>query len=297
MKRTLTVILSLLLIFLCSCQSTDVKSDKLSIVSVTFPGYSFSKEIAGDLADITLLLPLGSESHGYEPSPKDIIKIQNADLFIYGGGESENWVKEVLSSLDGNVKTIAMTELVPLLSPDGHDHEKDEHVWTSPKNAMVIGDKITEILTETDPENAQIFEQNNDIFQKSLKELDSEFSNLVASSPKKEIVVGDRFPFLYMAKEYGLEYYSAFPGCSDESEPSAAVIGELVEKIKQDDIKVVFYTEFSNQKIANTLCESTGATPKMLHSCHNLSKADFDAGVSYLDLMRRNLENLKEALS
>lgn len=304
MKKFITLLILICLI-LSGCTTTTEKSDKLSIVSLSFPGYSFAKEIAGDIADITLLLPTGTESHGFEPTPKDILKIQNADVFIYGGGDSEHWVEEILSSLDESVTTLAMGKVEGIFCiMEEHDHpsmfeshiETDEHVWLSIPNSIKITQKLTEILIEKSPENSSVFEENCENFIKNLENLDIEFRTMTENALRKDIVVGDKFPFRYLAHELGLEYKSAFPSCSGESEPSASTISELIEFVNRNEIPVVFYTEFSNQKVANTICESTNAKPMLLHSCHNVSKADFDKGITYYDLMKQNLNALKEAL-
>lgn len=286
---------------LSGCASAPEKNEGLSVVSVSFPGYSFAKEILGENADITLLLPLGTEAHGYEPTPKDIIKIQNCDLFIYGGGESEHWVEEIISSLDKNISTIAMTDCVSLLNvevPKGaeHNHEHsdefDPHVWTSPKNAIEITKKISDVLCEKDINNAEIYKANTENYINKLNELDIAFSELETDG--KVLVMGDRFPFLYMAKQYNISYYAAFPGCSGETEAGAATVAELIDAVKSNNIPAVFHTEFSNRKVCDIICEETNAKPLMLHSCHNVSAKDFENGESYLSLMQKNLENLKE---
>ncbi len=304
MKKFITLLILVCLI-LSGCTTTTKKNDKLSIVSLSFPGYSFAKEIAGDIADITLLLPTGTESHGFEPTPKDILKIQNADVFIYGGGDSEHWVEEILSSLDQSVTTLAMNKVEGLFCiMEEHDHpsmfeshiETDEHVWLSIPNSIIIAEKLGEILTYKNPENSAIFKENCENFVKNSKNLDLEFHAMTENALRKEIVVGDKFPFRYLVHEYEIDYHSAFPSCSGESEPSASTISELIEFVNENKIPVVFYTEFSNQKVANTICESTNAKPMLLHSCHNVSKSDFDAGITYIDLMKQNLNALKEAL-
>ena len=292
----------LCILLLSGCTNAPETKDSLSVVSVSFPGYSFAKEILGDNAEITLLLPLGSEAHGYEPTPKDIIKIQSCDLFIYGGGESEHWVEEVLSSIDGNVTALKMTSCVELLkaeTPKGAEHshehgdEFDAHVWTSPKNDMKITRKISDILCEKDKNNAEFYKNNTDAYLAKLDALDKAFTEAVKEGDT--LVMGDRFPFLYLVKEYGIEYYAAFPGCAGETEPGSATVAALIDKVNSENIPVVFHTEFSNMKVANTICEATGAKPLMLHSCHNVSMEDFEKGESYLSLMYKNLENLKEA--
>lgn len=303
MKKLFSLLI-LVCLLLSSCIAPQTKSDSLSVVSVSFPGYSLAKEILGNTADVTMLLPTGTEVHGYEPTPKDILKIQNADLFIYGGGDSEHWVQEVLSSLDQSVTTLAMSKVEGLFCiAEEHEHpsfsshiETDEHVWLSIPNSIKITQKLTEILKQKNPENSLIFEENSQNFIKKLENLDAEFHDMIKSAPHKEIVVGDKFPFRYLVHEYGINYHSAFPSCSGEAEPSASKISELTDLVKKNNIKVVFYTEFSNKQVANVICENTSAKPMLLHSCHNVSKADFNSGITYYDLMKQNFNALKEAL-
>lgn len=294
MKRMLSV-LFLALFCLCGCGETETQ-EGLSVVAVSFPGYSFAKEIVGDFGEVTMLLPLGAEAHGYEPTPKDMLKIQDCDVFIYGGGASEHWVEEVLSSTDGTMQRVAMTDCVPHLEGDheGHDHGADEHVWTDPVNAMEIAKAIGEAVCKADPENRGTYEKNTKDCLARLQKLNEAYADALLNTDT-EIVMADRFPFLYLAERYGLSYRAAFPGCAGESEPSAATVAELIDYVKQNKIPVVYYTEFSNHEVADILCETTGAKALMLHSCHNVSVEDFQNGASYFSLMEQNLEHLKEA--
>lgn len=311
----LSLILTLLAVLISGCGTggkvNAAENDKISVVTTIFPQYDFTRQIAGDNIELKLLLPPGMESHSYEPSPRDINDIGSCDIFIYVGGESEKWVENILSSIDTDDMTvIALTDCVELLEEDlgeEHDHDEsehidhshkeyDEHVWTSPKNAMLIVREIADALAETDPSNASIYEENEAAYLQKLEELDREFESVTENSTQKTIIVGDRFPFRYLTEAYGLDYYAAFPGCASDAEPSAGTIGFLIETIKNKGIPVVFCMELSNEKIADTLCESTGAKKLTLHSCHSISKADFEAGTTYIDLMYKNAEALKEAL-
>jgi zinc transport system substrate-binding protein len=469
----------------------------LSIVATIFPPYDFARSVAGDMAEIAMLLPPGAESHSFEPTPQDIIRIQNCDVFIYNGGESDAWVNEILESMDtaamNIVKFIDCVEtveeeivegmeddedehehghgggeidpadiqdrpmgdfagdwlsMIPLISDgsldeyighmaeeagaafddykalalqmaasdydnvriaentlaigeasakyeymgyelaesdsgqavwykyqiaapaegmpqrlmfndhqiasggekeeiahihmkygdegfdallaaegapfyfdsgfshgeigafmagdheheggeeDGHEHEHeiDEHVWTSPRNAKLIVRRISDALCGTDPANAVAYKRNADEYIDRLDELDAEFRAVVGAAARKTIVFGDRFPFRYFADAYGLDYFAAFPGCSTETEPSAATVAFLIDKINAEKIPAVFHIELSNEKMANTISESTGASVLLLHACHNVSKADFDAGKTYLGLMTENVGALRQAL-
>ncbi|MDR2149245.1 MAG: zinc ABC transporter substrate-binding protein [Spirochaetaceae bacterium] len=473
----------------------DKADGKTNVVTTIFPPYDFVREIAGDKVNLTMLLPPGAESHSFEPTPQDIIKIQNADVFIYVGGESDAWVERILKSMDtsrmsiislmdcvavveeeivegmqdeeeghdhghsheeesftiADVKDRALTDwagewqsvyphlldgtLDPVMehkaeegektardyyeqyktayataidkvsisadsmtfyingvptraqyayrgtgiiaeddgslwvrykfeavgSPSkgapkyimfsdhlhapaktehfhiyasdksfdelmadtnptnyptyypasltkneivaemiGHDHaeevEYDEHVWTAPQNAKLIVRKIAAVLKERDGANAAVYESNTTSYLAKLDELDASFQELVRSAKRRTMVFGDRFPFRYFADAYGLSYFAAFPGCSTETEASAATIAFLINKIRAEKIPAVFHIELSNEKIADILCEETGAQKMLLHAVHNVSKRDFDGGASYYTLMSRNIQTLREAL-
>jgi zinc transport system substrate-binding protein len=174
--------------------------------------------------------------------------------------------------------------------------EYDEHVWTSPKNAKLIIQKITGVLTQRDPANAAAYEKNTASYLAKLTELDASFQNMVNGAKRKTFIFGDRFPFRYFADTYGLSYFAAFPGCSTETECSAATIAFLVDKVRAEKIPVVFHIELSNEKIADTICEETGAKKLQLHAVHNISQRDFDRGANYYSLMSQNVQTLKEAL-
>ncbi|MDR1731842.1 MAG: metal ABC transporter substrate-binding protein [Synergistaceae bacterium] len=287
-------------------------SAKLSVVVTIFPPYDFARELAGRTADVTMLLPPGAESHSYEPTPRDIVKIQNCDIFLYNGGESDEWVRKVLDSMDTSgmkiLKFIDCVEVVEeeivegMQDDEEHDeeheeeHEYDEHVWTSPRNAKLIVQRIAEALSETDPVNADAYRKNAASYLDRLDELDGQFQAVVDGARRRTIVFGDRFPFRYFADAYGLKYFAAFPGCSTETEASAATVKFLIDRINAEKIPVVFHIELSNEKMANVIAEATGAKVSLLHACHNISKADFEAGKNYLGLMTANVAALKEAL-
>ena len=322
MKCRVMILLALCLLLgvLSGCGAAETDDGKLSIVAVTFPPYDFARAVAGDNAHVTMLLDPGTETHTYDPTPGDIRVIRGCDIFIYGGGESDAWMKDILTSLDTSKMTIlSMTELVELLeegAADGttlehahedcedpaHDHENehsvyDEHVWTSPENAAVITDAICRALCAADAENEALYRANADAYIAEIRALSADFKTVVGNASRKTLVFADRFPFLYFVREFGLSYFAAFPGCADKTEPGAQSVAAMITKVKTENIPVVFYTEFSSQQLADSVCEATGAAKMRFHSCHNVSKADFDAGVTYVSLMRENLENLKGALN
>ncbi len=315
-KKLLCILLCLgLMLSLNSCAGSVSSDNKLSVVCTIFPGYDFAREILDGIDDIelTMLLKPGSETHSYEPTPQNIIAIQNCDVFIYTGGESDEWIKNILASIDTtDIKLISMMDCVDALEEETvegmeeaeseksspYEPEYDEHVWTSPLNAIKIVQKISESLYEIlDDEPRMRCAQNTESYIKQLAELDQRFRDITENGARRTIVFGDRFPFRYFADEYGLEYYAAFPGCSSETEASARTVSFLIDKVNNDNIPVVFYIEMSNQKIVDTICSSTGAKAMRMSSCHNVTADEFKSGVTYLRLMEENAEALKAALN
>ena len=286
--------------------AVHASQEPLSIVCTIFPAYDFARQLAGDTAQVTLLLPPGGDCHSYEPSPRDIIRIQEADLFLYGGGESDHWVEEILSSMgDDAPRAFRLTDCVTLLaeetteSMEAHheEAEMDEHVWTSPKNAMRIVEDLSAALCEIAPENADAYGAALTGYLGELEALDAAFEETVAQGKRDLIVFGDRFPFRYFAHDYHLRYDAAFPGCSEDSEPSVRTVISLVETVRAEQVPVIFYIEFSSRKTADILAEETGAKPLLFHSCHNVSAQELEAGATYLSLMWQNVSALKEALN
>ena len=303
MKR-LTAILLCLCLMLCGCTAEPEKphdETKLQIVCTSFPAYDFAREIAGDRAELTLLIKPGSEVHSYEPTPKDMIRIQESDLFICNGGESEQWAETLITP---KLNTIYMMDCVDTFeeSADGiynaedGEPELDEHVWTSPLNAIKISKEICNALCKLDTDNAEAYKTNFTAYKAQLMALDREFRQVIKNSGKHTLVFADRFPMRYFALEYGLDCYAAFPGCSSETEPSAKTVAYLIDRVREDKIPAVLYMEFSNQKMADVICEDTGCRKLPFYSAHSVSAEQFEQGVSYLDLMRINLNSLKEAL-
>jgi len=301
----------------CYRSSASKAEGKINVVSVIFPSYDFVRVIAGDRVNLIMLLKPGAESHSYEPSPQDMITIKNSDLFIYPGGQSYNWVDRILASMGdpkgntgGRPKVLKMLDMVNSVEEETvegmeNDDETtgaeagpsyDEHVWTAPKNAKAIVASITDALCDLDPADADLFRKNAADYALRLDELDAAFRSIVENAKRKTIVFGDRFPFRYFTDAYGLSYFAAFPGCSTETEASAATVAFLINKVKSEHIPVVFHIELSDERMADTICEATGAKKLLLHSCHNVSRKDFENGVSYLDIQKINADHLKEAL-
>ncbi len=309
MKKFLSLFLAFVcivpLLVLSGCNSqysnSFTSNDKLKIVTTIFPYYDFVRNITADKAEIKLLLSPGSEPHSYEPSPSDIVAIENCDVFIYNGGESDEWVEGVLESIENkNLTVLKMMDYVDVLNERTPEHtegdEPDEHIWTSLRNAQKIVRGITEEVCRIDANNKSVYEQNRDQYISKLAELDHKFSDTVKDAKRKVMVFGDRFPFLYFVNDYNLDYECAFPGCSSETEPSIAIVSRLIDYVRAEKIPVVFYLEFSNGKIAQIISEDSDATTLQFSSCHNVTKDEFADGVTYISLMKQNLNALKEAL-
>lgn len=311
MRRYTAAILSAALVLtclLCGCTPTPQNDggDKISIVCTNFPAYDFARNVAGDRAELSLLLKPGSESHSYEPTPKEMVSIQSCELFICNGGESEAWV-ETLCSDGGIDNMLVMMDCVETVTEEekegmyirGEEEEEelDEHVWTSPVNAAIIVQCICDALCDADPDNAAYYKANSDAYRAKLYELDGELRRVVANAKNKVLIFADRFPMRYFTKEYGLDYFAAFPGCSGETEPSAKTVAFLIDKVRDEKLSAVLYMEFSNQKMADVICEDTGAKKLPFYSVHNVTAEQFESGVGYLELYEINLASLKEALN
>lgn len=322
MKRFLSLFLCMMMLF----PFAGTAEEKLTIIAANFPAFDFARSLTGETATVDLLLPPGSESHSYEPTPQDIIAIQSCDLFIYTGGTSDHWIESILSSMGNEAPHVfRMADCVTMLAsettasmehshghshneswecsdPDhvheeGHQHELDEHVWTSPKNAMLIISALKDALCTIDPANTFLYQENEDAYQTELAKLDDTFESIVANGKRNLMIFGDRFPLRYFAAAYGLDYDAAFPGCSEDSEPSVRTVISLVDTVRAEQIPAIFYIEFSSRRTADILAEETGAKELLFHSCHNVSSAEIEAGATYLSLMWQNTEALKEALN
>ena len=310
-------------------EEKENSDEKVNVVATIFPEYDFLRQIGGDDINLSMLLTPGAESHSFEPTPKDIKEVDQSDMFVYVGGDSDAWIDSILDSVDvKDKKVVTLMDCVELVEEetvegmtpekeeDTEEEEKkedteqeakeegieeeeieyDEHVWTSPRNAKLIVQKLCDALCEIDTDNAAHYKENTRNYLTKLDKLDGEFKDIAAHAVRKEIIVGDRFPFRYFVDAYGLSYYAAFPGCSTDTEASAATIAFLTDKVKKDKIPVVFHIELSNEKICNSICEETGAKSELLNAVHNVTKDDFEKGITYLDLMEHNVTVLKEAL-
>ena len=360
-KSVVFIVTISMILGMAGCGKTTEKEDnyRLKIVTSLFPYYDMARAVIGDVKgiDLKMIVTPGQDSHSFEPTPSDVIQMENADVLIYNGGSLETWIDTLLDSLNNkNQIQMKMMDYVDVLNEEivegmdtrfeEHDHdehshkednhnkekhkedshseenhkednhsedssndsefhnedseeeheETDEHIWTSPVNEIIMTEKICETLSKALPEEKENFQKNAESYISQLKELDNEFRTIVENAKINEIIFADKFPLQYFAKEYGLKYYAAFPGCGSDMEPSAKTIGFLVDKIKEDNIKAVFYLELSSHIVADAIETDTGAKPLQFNSCHNITQKQFDSGVTYVDLMKENVNNLKIAL-
>lgn len=336
MKKAIAVLLSMILLVTCTVTCGGAEEKKISIVTTIFPIYDWVREVVGDDAshvNITLLLDNGVDLHSYQPTAQDILAISTADLFVYVGGESDEWVEDVLKSamnpdlkainlLEAMGEDIKMEEIVEGMEHEhdheDHDHEEsaghhesedhehehedeaDEHVWLSLRNARKLTKAIADTLAEINPESADHYQGNASAYIGRLEDLDSRYAETVANAANKTILFGDRFPFRYLADDYGLAYYAAFTGCSAESEASFETIVFLAQKTDELGLPAVLTIEHPKTRIAETIVQNTSSKDQkilVLDSMQGTTAADIQAGMTYLSVMEANLEVLKEALN
>lgn len=299
----------------CGNNNATAKNDKLSIVATIFPEYDWVCEILGDKVknvEVTMLLDNGVDLHSYQPTINDIAKISDCDMFIYVGGESGGWVNDALKNakndkmkvinllevLGDSVKT---EELIEGMQEEEHEHEeeKDEHVWLSLKNAKILCKVIADNLSEIDPENKDIYSANVSAYIEKLYALDEEYKKMVNGSNRKIVLFGDRFPFRYLVDDYGLDYYAAFVGCSAETEASFETVAFLSKKTDELKLPCVLTIEGANHKIAETVVANTySKNQKVLtmDSMQSTTSSDVKNGITYISVMEKNLDILREAL-
>ncbi|MBP9989023.1 MAG: zinc ABC transporter substrate-binding protein [Ruminococcus sp.] len=313
-SRIAAIILAICLTLsvLCGCTPQSInEDDKLQILCSIFAPYDFARQVAGDRAEVKMLLPPGVESHSFEPSPADIISLDNADLFFYVSENTETWVCGMLDSVSPK-QAIDISEALGIeVHEHDHEHEheheheeheheedeKDEHIWTDMNTAIQMVDLIADKLSQADEKNSSYYNENAKKYINEIKNLRDDFSLMINNSARKEIVSGSRFAMKNFTNEFGLKFTAAFDSCVDNTEPSAAVMANIIDTIKKDKIPVVFYEELTEPKISRAVSVETGAKMLLLHSCHNVSVSEMKSGVTYLSLMKQNYTNIKEALN
>ncbi len=295
----------------CAAPPGTAKDGKLRIVTTLFPYYDFARAVAGDRAEVTLLLVPGREAHSFEPTPLDAVAVSRADVFVYNGGESEEWVKDLLDAAGENIGAVVrMMDYVDAREEefvegmqgaeedeDSDELEYDEHIWTSPKNAAALCAALCERLCEADAANANAYRENCAAYVARLDALDERFGALRANAKRDLLIFADRMPLLYFCEEYDLRYRAAFHGCSSDTEPSLATLKFLVDKTVDEGVPVVYTVDLDSRRIAEAVSEATGAGIETLWSLQTVSRADFDAGETYVSMMERNLKALERGLT
>lgn len=298
----------------CSSGKTDTAGGKLRVVCTLFVPYDFVREIAGNKVDLTLLLPPGMESHSYDPTPADMKAVGNADLLIRVGENMETWSAKLFDKSTGAKAYLDIASEMGLRlaaheheHEHGHEHEHeheheaeqglvDAHIWTDPVYAQGMVKVIADALCRLDGSNAEFYKSNSEKYIKKLKALDSGFRDAVKNGKRDTVVFSGRFAFRNFTERYSLKFVSALDACADNSEPGARTVAKIVDTVRDEKIPVIFYEELTEPRTAEIICGETGCAMRLFHSCHNVSRDEFEAGVGYLSLMNGNLENLREAL-
>ncbi len=317
MKKTLFVILIIMIAILAvslslnNYQKSKNQSQKISIITTLFPLYDFAKTIGGDKVEVSLLLPPGVEAHGFEPKPSDIARINEAQIFIYTGSFMEPWAEDIIKGNSNQSLEIIDASLDIKMMPglahhhDDEDEENDHHneeaevmdphIWLDFDNDQKIVETITIALSEKDPSNAEYYQKRANDYKNTLSLLDQKYKNGLASCQSNKIIYGGHYAFGYLSNRYNLEYLAA-QGISPDSEPTANDLIKMVEQIRKDNIKYVFYEELTTPKIAETIANETQAKMLLLNAAHNVSREDFENNISFISLMEYNLDNLKIGL-
>ena len=282
----------------------------IHIVCTIFPQYDFMRAITKGVEGVNLkmLLAPGDESHSYSATLEDISAIDSADLFIYVGGESDEWVEEVLKTASPK-KAVALVDLVKtleesdegILAAEEEEEEEesaaDEHVWTSLENTCEIIHALSQTMSEIDGKHADVYDANANAYIKEFNDLDAKFLSLFAGKQNKTIVIADRNPFRYFCEEYGIKAIAAFSGCSSNNEIPLAVQNELIKAVKENGLNYVYVIELNTSSYGDSIAEQAGAKKAVLNSCHNLSKEDFESGKTFLDFMTENYKTLSETMA
>ena len=309
--RLFAIILAVLSL-LTSCSRTSGEDTGFTIVAADFPSYDAARAVLGGTEGLSMLLPPGMESHSYDPTPRDMVRLSECDLAVYTGGPSDEWVRTILSSLEDPPASFALTDQVELLSEERregmeteehvheHDHtahDLDEHVWTSPVNEMTIIGNLASVISSLDPENADHYRRNADAYIEAIGDIDRRIRETVENAERRTLIFASRFPLLYFVREYGIDYYAAFPGCAEETEPSVRTVAFLIDKARELDVPCILNIELSSPLIASVIADEAGCGVRVFYTMHNVTAADFMSGRNYIDFMEENLDVLSEALN
>lgn len=305
MFKRLTVLI-LVLALLSACQTTVQVEDKPQIMVSLFPQYDIIRQIAQDKVEVELFLPAGSEPHSYEPSASTLMKIVEADLFVYSSDELEPWVKHLVEgNASENLIVLDASNGITLLEADhGHEGEDedeeelafDPHYWLDPQNMIIMSESIRDALIEIDPENEAFYIENANSYIASLKELDSNWQDLFDRAQLNQIIYGGHFAFGYLSHRFGLEILSPYSGYAPDAEPSAQALAGLMDVLAEKEINVIFYEELIDPRVARIIAEQAKVKIEVLHGAHNLNAEEMQAGWTYVSIMEDNIEKLKEAL-
>jgi zinc transport system substrate-binding protein len=312
MKR---ILIGLTLVCLCAatlaCQKKEAQAPetshpKLTVVTTLFPLYDFARAVAGDKAEVRLLLPPGVEPHSFEPKPEDMVRVSKADLVVYTNEFMEPWAVKMLKTIATKPVVVDASKGVALLkagpeeeaehaNEPGHHGGMDPHIWLDFANAQIMVQNIADGLVAKDPANKDFYQANALAYQQELKKLDAEFKAGLSNCTKRVFLHGGHFAFGYLAKRYGLSYRSA-QAINPDSEPTPAKIAELIREMRANGLKYLYCEELLSPATAEMIARETGATVLLLNGAHNVSKEDFDKKVSFLALMRQNLVNLRKGM-
>ncbi|MDL2220480.1 zinc ABC transporter substrate-binding protein [Eubacteriales bacterium OttesenSCG-928-N14] len=311
MKRYLLLLLALIIACIplgCGQSPTQSKTaaDGLKIVTTLFPQYDFARQLTDDTAQITLLLPPGTESHSFEPKPMDISNIYEADLFIYTGEYMEPWAAKIIAGAPDTLTVVDASTGITLAGDEhdddhahdpSHNHAYDPHIWLDPTMAMQMVENISAALIQADPDKAERYRQNTEQYLADLQQLDEDIMQMVQQAERKVLVFGGHFAYRYFLERYGISWESAYGSGSSHDEPSMKRMDEIIKFIRQNNIPVIFHEEMVDPKIARTISQETGTQMLVFHTIHNLSKDEMQQGLTYIDIMRQNAENVRIGLN
>ena len=304
-KQSLVVFVVIVLgcfLFACAKRSEEpVQMKKLRVVTTLFPLYDMAKNIGADKVEVSLLVPPGVETHSFEPKPSDILKVDEADIFVYTGKFMEPWAEDVIKgTVNKNLIVVDASNGTKMIPGVFHDADEpagslDPHIWLDFDNAGIMVKNIVQAFQIKDSANKALYEQKAGEYSRKLTELDSLYKTTLAACKNRTIVYGGHYAFGYLARRYGLKYLAA-QGVSPDAEPTANDLIKLVEQIKKERIKYIFYEELTSPRITETIAGETNAEMLLLNAAHNVSRDQLDQGVSLFDILGRNLENLSKGL-
>ena len=297
MKKNIVFIIILITIFSVAVAAIlNIKKinknngEKIEIMATLYPQYDFAKQIGGDKVNVTLMLPPGTESRTYEPTPQDMVKVNKVSLINSEEFEHKHEEEGEEENEDEHEHEHEHE------SEDEHHHTYDPHIWLNPQYAIKMAEAIRDELCNVDPDNAEYYKQNAENYIKEISTLDEEFESTVKKTNSKKIAFGGAFAYAYFVERYDLEFESAYDACGESAEPSTAKVKKVIDYINKNKIPVIFYKEYSTGNIAKTISEATGAEMLVFNTAHNVSKKEIEEGVTYVDIMKQNLQNLKKAL-